>query len=283
MSRGRPIPMKNQLILTRVYNLRDSLIELKVLAQSPLIGKTLVDTHLGEDYDFSVLGVSRNGRLRLGVLPNAHVQAGDVLLTKGAHDDVGRLQKELQVQEIKETIRGKDLRTNEASLAEVIVSQKAHFIGQTLREMEFRSRYGLTVMGIWREESALIEHVADTPLHLGDSLLIQGRRERIEALREDDALLLLREPETPSRRLNKAPVNLLIFIVMITLVATGVVHISVAAVTGAVLSVLFGCLTMDEAYESVEWKSVFLIAGMLPMGIAMENVWHGQVFSRLDH
>jgi di/tricarboxylate transporter len=257
--------------LTGEYQLVNDLIELRVLENSPLIGKTLVETHLGEAYDFTVLGISRNGRLRLGVLPNAHIQAGDVLITKGLHADLPQLQEEIQVQEISETLHDRDLRTEEATLAEVIVSQKAHFIGQTLRQMEFRNRYGLTVLGIWREESPISEHVADVQLQLGDSLLVQGRRERMEAIREDDSLLLLREPELPSRRLNKAPINLLIFVTMITLVATGVLHISVAAVLGAVLSVLTGCLKMDEAYDSVQWKSVFLIAGMLPMGIAMET------------
>jgi len=263
--------LKKSADLTREYHLRDNLIELKVLESSPLIGKTLVDTHLGEEYDFTVIGVSRNGRLRLGVLPNAHVQEGDVLITRGTHDDVPQLQKKIGVKELTETVRDKDLRTDEATLAEVVVSQKAHFIGQTLRQMEFRSRYGVTVLGIWREESPITEHVSDVPLHLGDSLLVQGRRERIEALREDDSLLLLREPKQPNRRLSKAPINIVIFVVMISLVATGAMHISVAAVLGAVLSVLFGCLTMDEAYDSVQWKSVFLIAGMLPMGIAMET------------
>ena len=267
--------------LTREYQLRDNLIELIVLDNSPLIGKTLVDTRLGEDYDFTVLGVLRNGRLRLGVLPNAHIQAGDVLIVKGVHHDLPRLQKEIQVQELTETVRDKDLRTDEATLAEVVVSQKAHFIGQTLRQMEFRSRYGLTVLGLWREESPITEHVADVPLQLGDSLLVQGRRERIEAVWEDDALLLLREPAQPNRRLNKAPINLLIFVVMISLVATGVLPISVAAVLGVVLSVLFGCMTMDEAYDSVQWKSVFLIAGMLPMGIAMETSGTAQFLADL--
>ncbi|MBE2221530.1 MAG: SLC13 family permease [Anaerolineae bacterium] len=257
--------------LTREYRLWDNLLELEVLENSPLIGKTLVETNLGEFYDFTVLGVLRNGRLRLGVLPNAHIQAGDVLIVKGIHNDVPQLEREILVQELTETVRDKNLRTAEATLAELVVSQKAHFIGQTLRQMEFRNRYGLTVLGLWREESPINEHVADVPLQLGDSLLVQGRRERIEAVREDDALLLLREPEKLNRRLSKAPVNLLIFVVMISLVATGVLHISVAAVLGAVLSVLFGCMTMDEAYDSVQWKSVFLIAGMLPMGIAMET------------
>lgn len=256
--------------LTREYDLRDDLVELQVLADSPLIGKTLVDTHLGEAYDFAVLGLSRNGRLRLGILPNAHIQAGDILLARGISHDFAQLQDDLLVQKL-ERLRDKDLRTDEATLAEVVVSQKAPFIGQTLREIDFRSRFGVTVLGIWREESPITEHVADVALRLGDSLLVQGRRDRIEALREDSALLLLRDPKEPNRRLHKAPINLLIFIIMISLVATGTLHISVAAVLGAVLSVLVGCLTMDEAYESVEWKSVFLIAGMLPMGIAMET------------
>jgi di/tricarboxylate transporter len=257
--------------LTGEYQLMNDLIELQVLENSPLIGKTLVGTDLGQNYDFTVLGISRNGRLRLGVLPNAHVQAGDVLIAKGLPADLPRLQEEIQVRRIPDTLHDNDLRTDEATLAEVIVSQKAHFIGQTLRQMEFRNRYGLTVLGIWREESPISEHVADVQLQLGDSLLVQGRRERIEALQEDDALLLLRESKQPSRRLSKAPINLLIFVVMITMVTTGVLHISVAAVLGAVLSVLTGCLKMDEAYDSVQWKSVFLIAGMLPMGIAMET------------
>ena len=109
---------------------------------------------------------------------------------------------------------------------------------------------------------------------------MQGRRERIEALEVDPSFLLLKtnkEPATP--RLHKAPINMLIFVSMITLVGFGVLHIAVAAVLGAMLSVLTGCLDMDEAYQSIEWKSVFLIAGMLPMGVAMEKTGTAQFLS----
>jgi di/tricarboxylate transporter len=105
---------------------------------------------------------------------------------------------------------------------------------------------------------------------MGDTLLVHGPRERIERLRDDNSFLLLRAP-TQLHRLHKAPINLIIFVSMITMVALGWLHISVAAVLGAVLSVLTGCLSMDEAYDSIEWKSVYLIAGMLPMGVAMEK------------
>jgi di/tricarboxylate transporter len=161
-------------------------------------------------------------------------------------------------------------------VVEVVVSQLAGFIGKSLKEIDFRNRYGLTVLAIWRRESPIETGVADVPLQLGDTLLVQGRRERIEGLRDNNAFLLLRLPDAPSHRLSKAPINLIIFVSMITMVSLGWLHISVAAVLGAILSVLAGCLTMDEAYTSIEWKSVFLIAGMLPMGIAMEKTGTAQ-------
>lgn len=268
--------------LTREYRLLDSLIEFQVLAASPLIDKTLAETQLGEQYEVSVLGIAQNGRLRLGVPPDTRIQAGDILYAEADTENIGFVQENLALAALAdETVRDRDLRTPEATLAEVVLSQKAHFIGQNLRQIDFRNRYGLTVLGIWREELPITERIADAPLHLGDSLLVQGRRERIEALREDDSFLLLREPTQPSRRLSKAPINLLIFVTMIVMVMTGVLPISVAAVLGAVLSVLTGCLTMDEAYESVQWQSIFLIAGMLPMGIAMETTGTAQFLANL--
>ena len=164
-----------------------------------------------------------------------------------------------------------DLQSEEVTVAELVVSQKAPFIGKSLKSANFRARYGLTVLAIWREEKSIAGRLGDAQLKLGDTLLVQGRKERIEEAGNDISFLLLSEREEPKLRTSKAPLNLVIFVSMITMVGLGWLHISVAAVLGAVLSVLSGCLTMDEAYKSIEWKSVYLIAGMLPMGIAMEN------------
>lgn len=267
--------------LTTEYRLTNYLAELYVQSSSPLIGKTLFDTQLGEVYDLDVMGVLRNGRILLGVMPNYHIETGDVLLTRGVPDSLLAARKEIGVKMIPDHLLTDDsLRTSEATIAEIVISQKARLIGQTLKQADFRARYGLTVLAIWREEAPIRGRLADEPLRLGDTLLVQGHRERIEALELDPAFLLLktnREPATP--RLNKAPINLLIFVSMITLVGFGVLHISIAAVMGAMLSVLTGCLNMDEAYKSIEWKSVFLIAGMLPMGVAMEKTGTAQFLS----
>ncbi len=258
--------------LTTEYRLNDFLAELHVQSNSPLIGKTIVESQLGEAYDLTVMGVMRDGRLRLGVLPNAHIQANDILFTRGIPDQLFAVKEKIGLAIAPEhVLSSDDLESPEAAVAEIIVSQKARFIGQNLREIDFRARYGLTVLAIWRAEAPIRGRLLDEPLQLGDTLLVHGRRERLDALRDDISFLLMRMPSDQMPRLHKAPLNFIIFVSMIALVATGALHIAVAAVLGATLSILTGCLNMDEAYKSIEWKSVFLIAGMLPMGIAMEN------------
>ncbi len=266
--------------LNREYQLKDYLAELHVLAESPLIGKTIVESRLGESYDLTVMGVLRDGRMRLGILPNAHIRAGDMLLVKGSEEKMLSVRNEIGVTLMPEQeIDEHELQSEEVTVAELVVSQKAPFIGKTLKNANFRARYGLTVLAIWREEKAIAGRLGNVQLKLGDTLLVQGRKERIEEAGSDISFLLLTQRNEPSLRTSKAPLNLLIFVSMISMVGLGWLHISVAAVLGAILSVVTGCLTMDEAYKSIEWKSVYLIAGMLPMGIAMEKSGTAQFLS----
>ncbi len=264
----------------REYQLKDYLAELHVLPESPLIGKTIVESRLGENYDLTVMGVLRDGRMRLGILPNAHIRPGDMLLVKGSEERMLSIRSEIGVTLVPENEFDEDeFQSDEVGVAELVVSQKAPFIGQTIKSANFRARYGLTVLAIWREEKAIAGRLGNAQLKLGDTLLVQGRKERIEEAGNDISFLLLTERKEQPLRTGKAPMNLLIFVSMITMVGLGWLHISVAAVLGAILSVVTGCLTMDEAYKSIEWKSVYLIAGMLPMGIAMENTGTAQFLS----
>lgn len=262
--------------LVREYHLRDYLAELYVLPDSPLIGKTLTETRLGETADILIIGISRNGRRRMGDLQNRRIQEGDTLIVEGVSQEIVGLQDQIGVTLSSRPFSESTLRSSEVAVAEVVISQLADFVGQTLKFLDFRSRFDLNVLAIWREEAPIIGHLADVQLRLGDTLLVQGRRERLEALRDNNAFLLLRPLQAPPPRRHKAPLNLIIFISMIALVTTGTLHISTAAVLGAAIAVLTGCLTMDEAYKSIEWKSVFLIAGMLPMGIAMQKTGTAQ-------
>jgi len=268
--------------LTVDYHLRDYLTELKVLPDSNLIGKSIIRSRLGEEYDLTVTGLMRNGSVHPGVLPNALIQADDILLIKGSitkilevQDRIGiRIDPHMRLSEL-------ELKSSEASMIEVVISQLADFAGKTLKEVDFRAKYGLTVLAIWHKETVIVNRLAEVPLQLGDILLVHGPRHRLNYLRQDLAFIVLGPITLVHRRVNKALLSLLIFGGMILLVSTGTLHIATAVVLAAVLMVLVGVLAMNEAYASIEWQSVFLIAGMLPLGIAMAKTGTAAFLSEL--
>jgi di/tricarboxylate transporter len=145
--------------------------------------------------------------------------------------------------------------------------------------MDFRSRFGLAVLAIRHEGRTLFARLGDVPLDFGDSLLLQGSVDKINLLRRERGFLLLDMPPLETRRIRKAPVSVAILLGVLLVVAAGWLHVSAAMFIGALLMVLSGTLTMDEAYRSIEWKSVFLIAGMLPLGLAMENTGTAQLLA----
>jgi di/tricarboxylate transporter len=126
----------------------------------------------------------------------------------------------------------------------------------------------------------VFSRLAEIPLQFGDSLLVEGSTQRLAALRRNPNFLMLDTyPPLEPRRLHKAPLTVAILIGGLVMVTTGWLPVPVALLIGAILMVLSGALSMDEAYQSIEWKSVFLIAGMLPLGIAMENTGTAQLMA----
>jgi di/tricarboxylate transporter len=268
--------------LTVDYHLRDYLTELKVLPVSSLIGKTVIDSRLGEEYDLTVMGLMRDGHIHPGVLPNALIQAEDILMVKGSITQILEVQDHIGIMIDPHTrLSELDLKSSEASMIEVVISQLADFAGKTLKEVDFRAKYGLTVLAIWHKEKVIVNRLSDVPLQLGDILLVHGPRQRLNYLRRDLAFIVLGPITMEYRRVNKALLSLIIFGGMILLVSTGNLHIATAAVLAAVLMVLVGVLAMNEAYASIEWQSVFLIAGMLPLGIAMAKTGTAAFLSEL--
>ena len=270
--------------LVREYQLRDYLTEVKVLPDSPLIGLSLVETRLGEEQGLTIVGIVRDNRLRVGIMRDEKIQGDDLLLVTGSLEKILSPEESLGVA-INPDFRLADIdfKSPEYTIGEIVVSQKADFIGQTLEQINFRKRFNLTVLAIRHEESAIVDRIRHAPIRLGDTLLVHGRRSQFEALRRVPDFLVLGPVTaaitTETRRTNKAPFAIAIFALMIALVTTGTVHIAAAAVLAAILMVLTGCLNMDEAYRSIEWQSVFLIAGMLPMSIAMAKTGTAEYLS----
>jgi di/tricarboxylate transporter len=262
--------------LTESYQVRDYLTEVRVLPESPLVGKTSTESRFGQDYDLNIVGKIR-GQHHQTMSRNARIQEGDVLTVRGSLNTILKIRESQGLEIVPDVELGEaELTTDDTSIAEVIIPTRSELVGKTLKEITFRHRYNVTVLALWRHGEPLRSKLASEPLEFADVLLVQGHRDRINLLRTDPDFLLLEPVELETRRTDKAPFALAVFAIMLGAVILGWLPISAAAVLAAILMVLTHCLTMDEAYESIEWKSVFLIAGMLPMGIAMEQTGTAQ-------
>jgi di/tricarboxylate transporter len=156
-------------------------------------------------------------------------------------------------------------------LAEAALSPRATLAGKTLKDIHFRDKYHLNVVAIWRGGKPLQEGLADIPLRYGDALLVQGSPMNMRMLHDDREFLLLEEDPDAVMQPRKAGPAAAILVLVLGIAAFGWLPVAEISLVGAVLMILAGCLTMDDAYRSIEWKAIFLIAGMWPLGIAIRS------------
>jgi di/tricarboxylate transporter len=157
------------------------------------------------------------------------------------------------------------------TLMDATLDPRSTLAGLTVGELNFRERYGIELAGIWREGETVGTDIADERLQIGDALLLLGPRERLQLLATDSDFLILTPlgQEPPDTR--RAPLAAFIMLAVVVSVMMGKAPISVAAVVGGSIMVLTGCLNMEQAYRAIDWRAIFLIAGMLPLGTAMAD------------
>jgi len=258
--------------LAQQYEMQERLFAVRVPADSVLVGKSLKESRLGDALALAVLGIIRDGGAWLLPEPDELLQAEDRLLVRGKLEDldVFRGLQDLKIES--GSARGlQALESDEVGLVEATLSPRSSLVGKTLLQLEFRSRYGLQALAILREGEAHRSGLRDMALRFGDVLLLFGKRERAAMLTNEPDFIVLTQTLREVTRNEKAPLAVLILAAVLAPVLLGVLPIAIAAVCGATLMVLMRCLTMEEAYRSVEWRAIFLIAGMLPLGLAMQE------------
>jgi di/tricarboxylate transporter len=248
--------------LQDVYRLDERLILGRVFAGSPLIGKTVRQSLLREKYKLNIVAFQRGGRISETFSPEMELKNGDILHLIGRLDLIPIPELETQLELIAEHT------LPSMALVEVVLTPRSQFIGKTLREVHFREKYGLNVVAIWRAGRPYRTGHSEMPLQFGDALLLQGPAGRIPLLQTEPELLVLTGRLVPVNR-RKAILAGLVMLVTLTLTALSSLSTGEVMLTGALAMVLIGLLDMDQAYRAVEWKSVFLVAGMLPLGIAL--------------
>ncbi len=257
---------------TAEFELEGRLMAVRVPERSALAGKSLAESRLGDAFRLGVMGIVRAGETRLMPRSDERIEAGDTLLIKGRREDLERVE-ELQALEIDEAadLDLDQLESDSVGLAEAVLAPRTGFAGRSLRDLHFREKFGLNVVGISRAGETLRTGLRDLPLRLGDGLLLHGPRHKLKLLgTEPDFIVLTEEGQEPVDT-RKAPLAALLMGGVVVSVLTGLIPIYIAAVAGAVMMVLTGCLSMDDAYRAIEWRAVFLIAGMLPLGLALQE------------
>ena len=168
------------------------------------------------------------------------------------------------------------LEPRDIELVEVAVAPNSRLVGLSMEEAHFRERYGFTALAISRQGEVITQRLRGVPLQAGDMLLLQGTQYRIDELQEGRDFTVLEPVEHEQYRLNKAPIAIGALLLAIGLTIFGVMNIALAMVIAAMIMILSGALTIEEAYESVDWRTVFLVAGMLPLGMAMAETGAAQ-------
>lgn len=257
--------------LLRRFDLQEQIFVVRVPQGSVLRDRSLAESRVGNAVGLGVLGIIRGGETRLLPDPQEKLDEGDRLIVWGDRRDLEVFRGLQQIEVEKQPPpRIASLVSEETGLEEALLSPRTTLVGKTLRDIAFRDRYGLQVLALLREGRVIRSGFREMALRFGDALLLIGRRDKLAMLgRDPDFIVLTRERELP--RPGKATRAALIMAGILTPVILGWLPISIAAVIGAALMVASRCLTMEEAYRSIDWKSVFLIAGMLPLGIAMSE------------
>jgi di/tricarboxylate transporter len=255
--------------LSDTYKLADNVSAVYVMPGSGMAGLSLANGGWGKSLGLNVVGISRGGRVTLAPSQGEEVVEGDIILFTGPLDEVTARRYGLFFTEDRDW-KGQFV-SEQISLVEIVLAPRSTVAGKTLRDIHFREKFELSILAIWREGTVIREKLADLPLKFGDTLLLQGRHSRIKLIRREPDFLVLEEDMAPIESPPKAMLAVALTLAAVILPALNLLPIAEAAFAAATFLVIFNCIHMDDAYASIEWKAVFLIASMLPLGTAMAN------------
>ncbi len=258
--------------LTDQFQMNEYLTDLLLEPGWEYLGRPLRDTPLTREFDLDVLQVFRGESGTVGNEPHVLLQAGDVLRVRGSVAEIQRLmaREHLRLRPAREW-HDIDLARGERVLVEAVLAPDSELVGRTVRSADLTERFGAVVLAIRHRGRIEHERLDEARLSGGDSLLLVVDVERVRELQREHSFVVVSEVERKIDRRPKLPIALAVLVVVVVAAALDLAPIVVTALAGAVLLVLCGCLTIEEAYEAIHWRVILLLAGVLPLGLAMDK------------
>ena len=265
------LPERRAAQLTDTYELGKYITELRVMPRSPLIGRSVESAKLAEQHGVYVLELLR-GEQKVWSPRSETLAEGDVLLVRGDWSRLTELKERARL-ELDPQFRLDDaqLQPGDKVLVEVMVAPNSRFVGHTLKALDFHWHYNATVLAIHRRGEVLREKLRDVSLSVGDILLVVTSGDEVRALRENPNVVVIQEREEGSAMRRRAPLALAIMVAVIAVSGFGLVPIVISALVGSVAMVLSRCLPHEDAYGAIDWRVIVMIAGVLPLGIALQK------------
>ena len=258
--------------LTRKYHMGSFLTEFKIGEDSPLIGHSYGEMEITQKYNLQVYKIIRDSNNIRFNLHNIIICEGDIFLVQINVKEMLKFKDDMKV------LLLSDVKMNQAELTgknhvivEGIVSQQSALIGKTLQELDFRSRFGSFVLAVKRQRELLRNKIAHIRLKFSDTLLIMVPKERLNILRTSNDLIVLEELDIHLRYERYWWFSILVIPAVMLLATFGVIPIVKGAVLGAILLLVLRSLSIQDAYESISWSVIFLIASLIPLGTAIHN------------
>ena len=257
--------------LENLYEFGHYISELKITEDSKMLGSTVEAAQLSKNYNIYVLELLRDGE-KYWSPRSEELRVGDILLARGVWSDIEMLKDEQKLEFNTQTdFQLKGIKQEKSVLAEVMIAPQSRVAGRLLSVLNRSWRYNASVMGVQRRGQVVRNQLNSLRLRIGDILLLTLPEKDLAALRKDKTLIVISQREATPDYGWRAPFAVAVMAAVVTVSALGWLPIALSALTGAVVMTLAGCINADDVYESTDWSIVMLIAGLLPLGIAMSS------------
>jgi di/tricarboxylate transporter len=257
--------------LVEKLNLPHNIKLLTVTRENSLAGKTTEEAGLWETYHVNLLGIGKGNDVVYAPWRKTIFEEGQTLAVLGSAENIGQFSKDFRLEDVsKSRYFSDDFNPNVSGFAELIIPPDSELAGKCIREYSLRKRYAVEPVILFNKGERVDGDFSDAEILPGDTLIVYGRWANIKELKESADFVVLTGFEVNKKDKSKTWPAIGCFILAITLAMAGF-PISIAFLTGALCMVLTRVLNIGEAYEAIEWKVVFLLAGLIPLGVAMQK------------
>ncbi|HEX5942769.1 MAG TPA: SLC13 family permease [Anaerolineales bacterium] len=262
--------------------------ELVLLPDSTLLGKTIEELEEQQPMEFKVSAWYRNGRPRNRPFGSKKTQAGDVLVIRTSPDRIAPIEKEPGIaiqplEKYKETFPVQESENDKddlsSRLVQSVVAPRSELIGRTIGRIDFLENYGVIIVGVWRRKGWLRTELSRVKLREGDVLVMTGDTEALKRISENRSFLMLVPFRGEPKPLHKARLAAAIMIISTIIATLNILPLEIVFLTGALVMILSGCISAQQAYQSIEVRIFIFIAGAIPLGLAMQETGTADVLA----